>query len=65
MSKRAHALAWMRIAGYHEDTRAFTRLFIESRIARPVADDAFNAGRRARAAGMACHCLACKEGKPQ
>lgn len=46
MTKRQQVLAHMRIAGYNNDTFAFTRLYCENRIKRSVADEAFYAGRR-------------------
>lgn len=61
MIKRANALAWIRIAGYHGDHREFARLFIESRISKSAADDAFSLGIRQRQAGMPCHCIKCKK----
>lgn len=59
--KRPDALAYMRIAGYHSDRATFTRLLIESRVARTAADEAFRAGERAKAGGMACACPTCRK----
>ena len=59
--KRADLIAALRVAGYHNDSQAFTRLFLENRIARPVADGAFERGREQKRQGMACACYSCKE----
>ncbi len=56
-SKRACYLAEARIAGYHDDTRAFTRVLIGSRVRRELMDAAWHEGRKQREAGMRCtHC---------
>lgn len=60
MNKRENNLAWMRIAGYHDDRKAFTRPLAESGINRTVADAAFYRGQKQRASGMGCSCPACK-----
>lgn len=60
MNKRENALAWMRIAGYHDDRRKFTRLLIENRVKKEDADAAFATGQRLKAGGMACACPDCK-----
>lgn len=59
--KRADALAHLRIAGYHNDSRAFVRLYVENRISRKAADEAYRTGKRQRAGGMPCHCHECKK----
>lgn len=64
MTKRQTALTLARIAGYHEDTATFTRLIIESRVARPAMNEAFLNGRTARASGMKCNCYECKKANP-
>lgn len=58
--KRKHALEWMRVAGYHGDSAAFTRLLIENRVSKAAADAEWSAGRRAREAGMPCSCTDCR-----
>lgn len=60
MTKRENALGWMRIAGYHDDKRAFTRLLIENRVSKKSADEAWQQGQRQKQAGMACACPSCK-----
>ncbi len=59
--KRDDAIVYMRIAGYHEDRKGFTRLLVENRVRREVADEAFAVGQKQRAAGMGCHCYQCKK----
>lgn len=59
--KRKDALAYMRIAGYHDDKARFTQLYMEHRISRPVADDAWREGVRAKANGMRCSCSDCNK----
>ena len=61
--KHKDALAWIRIAGFHDDKRAFTRLYVENRISFAVAQERFRAGAEARAAGVKCTCRDCNEGK--
>ena len=58
-SARSLALGRMRMAGFHGDRAAFTRLYIESRIVLDRALDAFMEGQRAREAGARCGCFAC------
>ncbi len=61
MTKRDTALALARVAGYHNDSAAFTRLIIESRVGRPHMNDAWHSGALARKHGMRCNCSACRE----
>lgn len=61
MTKRGMQLANMRVAGYHDDRKAFTRLLIETRINRAEADAAFARGQEQRASGMGCTCFHCKQ----
>lgn len=46
--KRSDAIAWMLFAGYHSDIAAFTRLLLENRVARHVANDAWRQCARLR-----------------
>lgn len=57
--KREHLTSLMRVAGYHGDHATFTRLFIENRISKKAADEAFRSGERARANGVKCTCRSC------
>jgi hypothetical protein len=56
---RKQALVYMQIAGYHGDTKRFTRLTIESRISKPVANGAFEAGVKMKQTGVKCGCADC------
>lgn len=59
--KRKNALAWIRIAGYHNDSTAFTRLYCENRISYPVAMAEFRTGAKMRANGIGCTCRDCQQ----
>ena len=59
--KRKDALSAMVFAGYHDDHRGWARLFVENRIAKDKAEQAFRDGARARAKGIGCGCYECKE----
>ena len=63
MSRREQAITYMIIAGYHNDTAAFTRLIIESRVNRQACNEAWMQGQKAKAAGMKCTCYECTNGK--
>ena len=58
---RKDALAYMRIAGYHNDKPAFTRLLIEHRISRESANEAWRKGLDAKTVGMKCNCYRCSK----
>ena len=60
MTKREAALAAAKVAGYHGDGRYFTRLVIESRVARPILNAAYAEGQRLKAGGIPCGCVECK-----
>lgn len=59
MSKREQVLQAVKVAGYHEDRAMGTRLYVEGRISMASYLQAFNAGRRAKVAGVKCGCLDC------
>lgn len=58
--KREHLLTYLRVAGYHNDAAAYTRLLIENRISMKAAKAAFAAGSKARESGVPCDCRTCK-----
>lgn len=62
MSKRDLALSHMRVAGYHDNRVAFTRLYLESKISLQVANDAWNTGKKQKKSGMPCSCVSCQNG---
>lgn len=61
---RAHALAYMKVAGYHDDSARFTRLYAENRVSMPAARAAYRAGAEARAKGVPCSCADCNGRTP-
>jgi hypothetical protein len=63
MSKRDRALQCAKIAGYHEDRKTLTRLYIECRVNLHAMQAAFWAGQQAKKAGVKCGCYDCN--KPQ
>lgn len=58
--KRADAMTYLTIAGFHEDRAAFTRLYIENKISYGSAKAAYEQGRAAKARGVRCTCIDCK-----
>jgi len=63
--KRADALIHIRVAGYHSDSRAFTRLYVENRVSRSAADAEWHRGAAMKAAGVPCTCRDCNAGQPK
>lgn len=61
--KRADAIAYIRIAGYHGDRGSFTRLYVENRVSYAAAKDAYRAGEAAKARGVPCSCRDCNLAK--
>jgi hypothetical protein len=59
MNTRQHTLQLMKIAGYHADAKAFTRLCCESKISREASDLAYYAGVNAKKNGQRCSCNDC------
>lgn len=53
------ALAAMRAAGWHHDTRKLLSLYAQSSASATAAFDAFEAGVEDRDAGRACPCPGC------
>lgn len=60
---RKQALASCKYAGYHNDSGAFTRIFIENRISRDKALEAWRQGVNAKTNGVKCSCKDCQEEK--
>jgi hypothetical protein len=60
---RKNALDWIRIAGYHNDTAAFVRLYVENRVSRASADAAWLNGVAAKLNGVACSCRDCERAR--
>ena len=62
--KRSDLLAYIRNAGYHSDTQGYMRLFVENRISRKAADEAYRNGTKQKLTGVKCHCHQCTGAKP-
>lgn len=58
--KRKAVIAALRVAGYHADTTAWVRLYVENRISKAVADEAWASGREAKKNGVKCDCNQCQ-----
>lgn len=59
--KRSDALTHIRIAGYHGDRAAYTRLIIENRVSKAAAELQYQNGESMKRRGVACGCFQCKE----
>jgi hypothetical protein len=59
--KRKDALVLLRVAGYHSDSKTFTRLYVENRVSKPAANAEWDRGAAMRAAGVPCTCPTCRE----
>lgn len=57
---RQEAIATIKYAGYHNDKKTMTRIYIENRLNYHVAQVAFSAGIKNRENGMKCSCLKCQ-----
>lgn len=57
--KRKDAIAWLRVAGYHNDERTGLRIYTESRLSYHAYREAWNEGARAKNNGMKCYCAEC------
>ena len=61
MTKREKALAICKIAGYHGDSKGFTRAYIENKLSYQAAQQAYTQGIREKDAGVPCTCYACNK----
>jgi hypothetical protein len=57
---RKLALEHIRSAGYHNDSAAFWRLWVENRVSKDAADKAWQIGQDQKRNGMRCSCFHCK-----
>lgn len=57
---RQIALADIRVAAYHDDTKTAVRIYTENRISRAAFNAQWAAGRKQRQDGMPCGCHQCK-----
>ena len=60
-SKREHALAAIRFAGYHGDAASATTWFVRSRVSHAAMCTAFQEGLSAALKGVGCSCNACRD----
>lgn len=58
---RRDALIAVKVAGYHDDARTGTRLYVENRMSRSAFNEAWTNGARARRAGVKCSCFHCNK----
>lgn len=58
--KRDVLLSHLRVAGYHDDSATFTRLYIENRISYDSAKKEYLKGQKMKADGIGCTCPDCK-----
>jgi hypothetical protein len=56
---RSQRIQRLRVAGYHHDTAAYTRLLIEAHVNRAAAREAYLEGVRAKFRGLPCACAQC------
>lgn len=60
--KRKDALGWIRMAGYHGDSHAFVRLYVENRVSYAAANAEWRRGEQMKKAGVKCDCWKCAQG---
>lgn len=58
---RKQTLQYAKVAGYHNDTKRFTRLLIEGRVNRADMNEAWLNGQRAKQNKVSCSCSDCKK----
>lgn len=61
MSAHSRAIASMRYAAYHNDRKAWTRLYVENRVGLMRANAAWASGIAAKERGIPCGCPDCSE----
>lgn len=59
MNNREIVLQLVKVAGFHNDTREGTRLFIQNKLSKKAYEAAFNAGREEKKNGGKCSCKQC------
>lgn len=60
---RKEALAALKVAGYHDDSKTWARTYTENRISYAAAKTAWMDGQAARQRGVPCHCYTCTRHK--
>lgn len=58
---RKTALVLAKVAGYHSDSKTFTRLIIEAHVNRQAMNEAWHVGVLAKQNGIRCECYECKK----
>ena len=58
-TKRSLILASLRVAGYHNDTKTWTRTYVENRVSIQVAKQQWHTGQDMRSKGVPCSCSEC------
>lgn len=61
MSAYHRAIESMRYAAYHDDRKAWTRLYVENRVGLARANAAWQSGIAAKERGIPCRCPECSE----
>lgn len=61
---RAKAIAYLRIAGYHNDLARWTRVYCENRIGIAAARKAWDFGVLQKERGVKCTCTTCNPTTP-
>ena len=59
MTRHEKAYQLVKVAGYHNDSRAATRVLVEYSIGIKRYNEAWREGIRARQAGISCDCMQC------
>jgi transposase len=57
--KRKDVLELIKVAGYHNDTKTHTRLYVENRISMSSANEYWSMGVQAKKNGIKCNCNSC------
>lgn len=63
LPKRQAWLIAARVAGYHHDSAAYTRLRVEARVAPQYLAEEWHRGIGMKAQGVPCDCSRCKEAR--
>ncbi|AIG04669.1 hypothetical protein HZ99_21700 [Pseudomonas fluorescens] len=56
---RKDAIALIKLAGYHGDTKTALRIYTENRVSYTAYSEAYARGAQLKQEGMACTCFEC------
>ncbi|WP_271198509.1 hypothetical protein [Pseudomonas turukhanskensis] len=56
---RKDAIALIKVAGYHGDTKTSLRIYTENRVSYAAYSEAYARGGQLKQEGMACTCFEC------